>query len=139
MASSFADLQQAITQLTNDQQSNSNAVSSQIQEVQRLLQDFATRTSQGDAPSSADFQAAIAQLQATDSLVKQGTASVQATTAQIQQSDPAPVSEPTQPDTPAQAPGGADTGNAGASSTAGGSLEPGDGTPHQTEVLQGLS
>lgn len=87
---SFADVQSEITKLVNSNTASNNAISAQLKEVTELIVDFNKRAQEGDTPSQADFQSAIAQLQAARSMVDQNTAEVQASTSAIQEADPAP-------------------------------------------------
>jgi hypothetical protein len=125
----FADVQQAITQLVNDNTASNNAIAAQIQEIQGLLLDFSNKPG---GPSQADLQTAIAQLQAVHSAVTTNTAQVQATTTAIQQADPSALqSAQGASSSQGQAPGSTQTGS-GASAGGTGSTSGASNTPPET-------
>jgi ATP/maltotriose-dependent transcriptional regulator MalT len=124
----FSDLQASINQLVNDTTALNNSIAAQIKEVQGIVTDFAAQTQAGNAPTQAQFQAAIAQLAAIHATVQQNNAAVQASAAAVSQVDPNASAQASS----AQSSSTSASGNAGSSSQVGGSLEPGTGDVNQT-------
>jgi hypothetical protein len=90
----IADVQTAVTQIVNDNTASNNAIAGQLKEIQQIVQDYGVASAGGVAPTQAQFQGVIAQLQAVHSLVVSNTAAITASGTSIVTADPAAAPAP---------------------------------------------